>query len=504
MTDIYKQEEELQDMSALSSLTRSTPFDTSYFKKLRSHSHIHSHTSFFSPNTAFTDRAVSSSPITPHIETSLLLPAAPMAASMPPVRLYNHHLNDNDNGEENHNGRVYLGNDNDNDTDNDIDTDHNNDGTDKVPIPWYHLSPLILLRILDALSYSIVFPCIVAYIASLDSASVPRDKIGLYAALAEGSLLAAEALSSPFWAFMADRYGRKPCLIWGFAPVICSVGMTGFGRGVWWIILWRALFGLNPGPVLSRTMFTELSHPTNRSFIFSFWGPLYSLGTVFGTFLGGLLAEPYDKVPWFLGGEAQIWRDWPYALPGVICSVLGILTLIICQIMVTETKPNTSRHLTDNDNDNDNRSLNEDESADLNTNVNSKAWCSKIKRTWEVPNFRFALLCFCATYAYDGFFSVFCYASISQGGWGFSIETIGTVASLSSLVHVIITPFLAPRLQTMLGNKPLFCLAAAIIPFEALLVPAFQYSTAAYGKSAAYVTLGMQVMLKNLHLIAQP
>ncbi|OCF61206.1 hypothetical protein L486_00852 [Kwoniella mangroviensis CBS 10435] len=189
-----------------------------------------------------------------------------------------------------------------------------------VPVPWLQLTPLIPLRILDALTYSIIFPYIVAYITSIPS--VPPDKIGLYAGLAEGSLMVVEALMAPFWAYMADKIGRKKCLVGGFAVVVGAMGLMGFGESVGWIIFWRACYGLNPGPVISRTIFTELSHPSNRALIFSIWGPLFSVGICLGTFLGGLLAEPYGRLPWWIGGENGQWKKWPYALPGVVCVAL--------------------------------------------------------------------------------------------------------------------------------------------------------------------------------------
>ena len=73
--------------------------------------------------------------------------------------------------------------------------------------------------------------------------------------------------------------------------------------------------GLNPGGVLVKTSAAELAHPTNRDRIFSVMSPSFSLGFLLGTFLGGELAHPFGRMPWWLGGASEIWRRWPYALP---------------------------------------------------------------------------------------------------------------------------------------------------------------------------------------------
>ncbi|WWC94795.1 hypothetical protein V866_001645 [Kwoniella sp. B9012] len=365
-----------------------------------------------------------------------------------------------------------------------------------VPVPWLQLTPLILLRVLDALTYSIIFPYIVAYITSIPS--VPPDKIGLYAGLAEGSLMVVEALMAPFWAYMADKDGRKKCLVWGFAVVVGAMGLMGFGKSVGWIIVWRACYGLNPGPVISRTIFTELSHPSSRALIFSIWGPLFSVGICLGTFLGGLLAEPYGRSPWWIGGENELWKRWPYALPGVVCVALSVYTLVLCQIMTKEIHPvceplnQTRPAILDHGN--------EEEDHEVSIPGRRK---SKFIKTLDIPNFKTILVCFCATFAYDGFFTVFSYTSVSQGGLGLSIQTIGIVGAISAIMNFILSPLLVPRLQPRLGIRRFLSMTIGTIPIEAILIPGFQ-KIAIYGKAAIYSGLAIQLPLKNFHLMAWP
>lgn len=105
-------------------------------------------------------------------------------------------------------------------------------------IPWRGLIPLILYRVVDASTYLLVFPCITDMMTSFN---VSADRVGLYTGLGEGCLMAVEAASAPVWAKLADKYGRKPTLVWGFLLCVIPAAMTGFSTRPWHVMLWRGL-----------------------------------------------------------------------------------------------------------------------------------------------------------------------------------------------------------------------------------------------------------------------
>ena len=59
----------------------------------------------------------------------------------------------------------------------------------------------------------------------------------------------------------------------------------------------------------------EVSNPKTRARIFAVFSPGFSAGAMLGTFIGGELSHPYDRLPWLLGGGVRFFRQWPYALP---------------------------------------------------------------------------------------------------------------------------------------------------------------------------------------------
>lgn len=75
----------------------------------------------------------------------------------------------------------------------------------------------------------------------ITSFDVPPDKIGFYAGLGEGILMLVEAVLATTWAKLADRFGRKPCLVWGQVVAMFAAGMVGFSTKAWQVIFWRAM-----------------------------------------------------------------------------------------------------------------------------------------------------------------------------------------------------------------------------------------------------------------------
>ncbi len=88
------------------------------------------------------------------------------------------------------------------------------------------------------MTYAVVFPIIAELVMSFN---VPQDRVGLYAGIGEGALMLVEAVVATTWAKAADKYGRRPCMIWGFIGTVGAAPMVGFSSSVWQVILWRSI-----------------------------------------------------------------------------------------------------------------------------------------------------------------------------------------------------------------------------------------------------------------------
>jgi MFS family permease len=83
-----------------------------------------------------------------------------------------------------------------------------------------------------------MFPIITDMVTSFN---VPQNQIGFYAGFGEGVLMLVEAAVATTWAKLADKWGRRPCMIWGQAPALLAAVMIGFSTKVWHVVLWRAI-----------------------------------------------------------------------------------------------------------------------------------------------------------------------------------------------------------------------------------------------------------------------
>lgn len=105
------------------------------------------------------------------------------------------------------------------------------------PVRWRVLLPLLLFRMADSANYALIFPYATDMITSFGGNPA---HIGLWAGTAEGMLMLTEAGLATTWARLADKYGRKPVLLFGFSLGLIAVLMVGFSKSVPWLIIWRA------------------------------------------------------------------------------------------------------------------------------------------------------------------------------------------------------------------------------------------------------------------------
>jgi MFS family permease len=117
------------------------------------------------------------------------------------------------------------------------------DETAVPPINWLLILPILLFRVADAMSYTIIFPYITEMITGF---GVPADRIGLYAGMGEGAIMLVEAVAATTWARVADRYGRRRALLCGFLATVGTAPIVGFASGPWHVIFWRGMCASAP------------------------------------------------------------------------------------------------------------------------------------------------------------------------------------------------------------------------------------------------------------------
>ncbi|HEM5088945.1 TPA: multidrug efflux MFS transporter [Streptococcus suis] len=144
---------------------------------------------------------------------------------------------------------------------------------------------------LTGTSFTLVMPFISVFVEEL---GVGPGQVEYYAGLAVSVNALAAALMAPIWGSLADRYGRKPMMVWAAFAMIFTMGGMAFVPNVFWLLALRVLNGVFTGYIPNATALIASQVPKEKTG--------YALGTLstgavagnlIGPTLGGILAEMF-------------------------------------------------------------------------------------------------------------------------------------------------------------------------------------------------------------------
>nr|GMC90227.1 protein ZINC INDUCED FACILITATOR-LIKE 1-like isoform X1 [Ipomoea batatas] len=90
-------------------------------------------------------------------------------------------------------------------------------------IPFKHLFFVGVITLCAALPISSLFPFLYFMIKDFNVAEKEED-IGFYAGFVGSSYMVGRALTSLLWGVVADRWGRRPVVLFGTAAVLVELG----------------------------------------------------------------------------------------------------------------------------------------------------------------------------------------------------------------------------------------------------------------------------------------
>ncbi|KAJ9369584.1 hypothetical protein DTO282E5_5713 [Paecilomyces variotii] len=204
--------------------------------------------------------------------------------------------------------------------------------------PTIQLFLLAICRVAEPIALTSIFPY--SWVMVKDFHMGDPSDASFYAGILVAAFSAAEALTGMFWGGLSDRVGRKPVLLFGCVGTMISLLVVGFSKNFAMALTGRIVGGLLNGNIgVIQTMVGELvKRPEHEPRAYAVMPFVWSIGTIIGPAIGGLLAKPAEGFPSVFSPDG-LFGEFPFLLPNLVCSVLLLLSIIGGLLFLQETHP---------------------------------------------------------------------------------------------------------------------------------------------------------------------
>ncbi|CAE6457524.1 unnamed protein product [Rhizoctonia solani] len=324
-----------------------------------------------------------------------------------------------------------------------------------TPLPMGKFSILLMLNAVFPLAFEVVYPFVNAMIVEIGVTDDP-ERVGFYSGLVESIFALMGFIMILPCGYLSDRFGRKPVILIGFAGLAVSMVSFGLSKTLAGMITSRCIGGgLGASWAAIKVMTGEMTDRSNQDLAFSLLAMSYRLGQVSGLPLGGLLAHPEERFPWF---RTAFWAEYPYLLPCLAGAAFAVLSIIPGVIFIEETLPSKRKQRrkpnkrvpsygsTDSSVSSTSTLVAPQEQPPYTcepTDIEGAKKIIKPQSSWRsvltpaivsllVNN---ALMCFTSEMVFS-IFPLFAYTPVASGGLGMSEAKIGTTMATRSLVQI--------------------------------------------------------------------
>ncbi|KAJ6073169.1 hypothetical protein N7467_011254 [Penicillium canescens] len=338
------------------------------------------------------------------------------------------------------------------------------DSTDEIdegkPLPKVQILLLCYARIIEPLAFFSIFPYVNQMIQS--NGGIADTDVGFYSGLIESLFSLTQAIVMIFWGRAADRFGRKPVLVFSLFGVTFATGLFGMAKTIPQMALFRCLAGVFAGTIVTiRTMIAEHSTPKTQAQAFSWFAFSGNLGIFLGPLLGGSLADPVRQYPGVFGA-VRFFQNYPYALSSLVVALVGATAAISSACFVKETLEKDP-DATDGDE--------EEATSDAPVQRGDLS-------TWQLlksPGVGMVIYTYghimVLAFAYTAVIPVFWFTPASLGGYGFTSLQISLMMGLSGAAQAAWLLLVFPPLQRKIGTNGVIRLCATAYPFFFLCCP---------------------------------
>ncbi|XP_039146650.1 protein ZINC INDUCED FACILITATOR-LIKE 1-like [Dioscorea cayenensis subsp. rotundata] len=370
----------------------------------------------------------------------------------------------------------------------------------KPGIPYIEFLYVWLVTLCTALPISSLFPFLYFMIRDLHIAKREED-IGFYAGFVGASFMLGRSLTSVLWGLVADRYGRKPVIVFGIISVIIFNTLFGLSTSYWMAILTRFLLGaLNGllGPI--KAYAAEVCRPEYQAIGVSLVSTAWGIGLVVGPAIGGFFAQPAENFP-SIFAEDSLFGRFPYLLPCLIISIFAACVTITC-IWLPETLHmhkesqngyGTVEALEACSNGSDSKESNE------NPEGRQQAREESLLKNWPLMS---SIIVYCVFSLYDMAFTeilpLWAESDRKFGGLNYSSQDVGVILAVSGFGLLVYQLSIYPLLEKTFGPIVLSRIGAALtIP----LIASFPFLAMLSG-AVLFVLINCGSLLKNIFSVS--
>ncbi|GAB1310791.1 Efflux pump azaK [Madurella fahalii] len=327
---------------------------------------------------------------------------------------------------------------------------------DDKPLPVRQIVLLCYARWVEPVAFFSIFP----YINQMaqENGKLAHTDAGFYSGLIESLFSLTQMLVMIFWGKAADRFGRKPVLVFSLFGVSLATAMFGMAKTIWQMALFRCLAGVFAGTIVTiRTMISEHSTSKTQARSFSWFAFAGNMGILFGPLIGGVFADPAREYHGVFG-NVQLFIEYPYLLPSLVVGAMGLSAVVVTALFVEETlvkRPGGGS----------------EESAATNPEPLS---------TWELvksPGVPVVLYSYAhimlLAFSYTAIVHVFWYTKVDLGGFGFSPLQISLMMGLTGLSQAVWILLAFPPLHHRIGTNGVLRACSTAYPFFFALFPVF-------------------------------
>ncbi|KAJ6256388.1 Major facilitator superfamily multidrug transporter [Drechslerella dactyloides] len=209
--------------------------------------------------------------------------------------------------------------------------------TARPDFPTHQLIVLSICRLVEPIAFTSIVPYIY-YMVSYFHVASNDGEIAMWTGSTIAAFAFAEMLTGILWGNLSDRIGRKPVLVSGLLGTGLSMLLFGLAPSMPLALAARALGGLLNGNVgVIQTTVAELVPKREyQPRAFSIMPFVWSLGSIIGPSLGGLLAEPVQHYPEYFS-RGGLFDQFPYLLPNLACAIICFVGAINGILFLDET-----------------------------------------------------------------------------------------------------------------------------------------------------------------------